>query len=111
MTPGQRAGGNGGVGWVDPASDAPAAPKARGLADAEIEVERTAPPIERDLTFDEIATWGDCEVCHAKHGEWCHADVGAQLGVRVDGRRMKDGEGAHLARLRAAPKRVRLVPA
>lgn len=81
------------------------------LADAEIEVVHTAPPLERETTITERQTWGDCGVCGAKHGEWCHADVGVQLGARVDGRRMKDGEGAHLARLRAAPQRVRLVPA
>lgn len=65
----------------------------------------------RELTFDERATWGECPVCHAKAGEWCYADAGLQLGVRGDGQRMKDGEGAHLRRLRRAPLKVRLVAA
>lgn len=32
-------------------------------------------------------------------------------GAHVDGSRMRDGEGVHLARLQAAPFRVREVPA
>lgn len=50
-------------------------------------------------------------MCHAKPGEFCYADVGLQLGVRGDGRRMKDGEGAHVARLQRAPLKVRVVAA
>lgn len=66
---------------------------------------------ERETTVEERMTWGDCPVCRARHGDWCDADVGAQLGVRVDGRRMQSGEGVHLARIRNAPMRVKLVPA
>lgn len=66
---------------------------------------------ERDLSFDEQARWGECPVCKAADGEYCIADMGIQLGVRLDGRRMRDGEGAHLARLQKAPYRVREVPA
>lgn len=65
----------------------------------------------RELTAEERFTWGDCSVCGAKDGEHCHADVGVQLGVRVDGTRMQDGEGAHLARLERAPLKVQMVPA
>lgn len=70
----------------------------------------TAGPI-RELSFDERMRWGECPVCKAAHGEACHADVGIQLGVRLDGRRMQDGDGVHLARLKRAPDRVREVPA
>jgi len=65
--------------------------------------------LERDLTNAERFTWGKCPACEAPHGEPCRAAVGLQLGVRVDGRRMRDGEGAHLGRLQRAPRRVRLV--
>ena len=65
----------------------------------------------RELSFDDRARWGECPVCHAPHGTFCYADVGIQLGQRVDGRPMKDGEGAHLGRLQNAPHRVREVPA
>lgn len=109
MTPGQRASGNGGVGWVDPArggGDVKATP-----GQVSSPVARTAPPIERDTTMSERMTWGVCGVCGAKHGEFCRADVGVQLGVKLDGSRMKDGEGTHLSRLKTAPLRVRLVPA
>lgn len=64
----------------------------------------------RDTTYEERATWGECPVCHAAHGEWCHAEIGLQLGVKVGGGRMQTGEGAHLGRLRNAPMRVRLTP-
>lgn len=63
----------------------------------------------RDLTFEEKSTWGECPVCKAEHGAPCHPEVGIQLGHRVDGRPMQRGDGAHLARLNAAPKAVRLV--
>jgi hypothetical protein len=66
---------------------------------------------ERELTRDERFQWGCCPVCGVPDGEPCRADVGLQLGARVDGRRMQDGEGAHLGRLERAPFRVRLVPA
>lgn len=64
---------------------------------------------ERGLTIGERMQWGDCPVCEAKDGESCHADVGLQLGVRADGRRMRDGEGVHMGRLQRAPMRVREV--
>ena len=64
---------------------------------------------ERELTFDERMKWGNCPVCEAADGEYCHAAVGIQLGRRVDGKTMKDGEGAHLARLNKAPSKVREV--
>ena len=63
----------------------------------------------RETTYEERATWGECPICKAKHGEWCHADVGFQFGVKVNGERMKTGEGAHLSRLQKAPMRVKLV--
>lgn len=63
----------------------------------------------RELTFDERSKWGECPTCKAPHGEYYHADVGLQLGVRVDGRRMRDGEGVHLSRLQRAPSKVREV--
>lgn len=66
---------------------------------------------ERDLTAEERFTWGDCPVCGSEDGRPCHADVGVQLGVRADGKRMQDGEGAHVARLQKAPLRVAMVPA
>ena len=66
--------------------------------------------LERELTQEERFEWGECPVCHAPHGSPCYADVGAQLGVRVDGRRMRDGEGVHMGRLERAPMKVRLVP-
>lgn len=58
----------------------------------------------RELDFDDRAT------CRALHGQWCHAEVGLQLGVRLDGRRMQTGEGAHLSRFRRAPTHVRETP-
>jgi hypothetical protein len=64
----------------------------------------------RDTTIYERQRWGTCAVCAAKHGLACHAAVGFQLGVRIDGRAMIDGEGAHLARLQAAPPRVPVIP-
>ena len=65
----------------------------------------------RELSIDERMRWGDCPCCGAKHGEPCFSAVGVQLGQRLDGSRMKDGEGAHLVRLKAAPYHVREVPA
>lgn len=64
----------------------------------------------REASYDERATWGTCPVCKAEDGEWCHAEIGAQLGARADGQRMQTGEGAHLARLQRAPRRVKMVP-
>lgn len=64
---------------------------------------------ERELSFEERATWGECPTCHAKDGEKCNPNVGIPLGLTVGGR-LPD-PGAHLGRLQAAPFRVRLVPA
>ena len=64
---------------------------------------------ERDLTTDERFKWGECPACGAPDGEYCYADVGFQLGVKVGGGRMQDGEGAHMARLNNAPFRVKEV--
>jgi hypothetical protein len=65
---------------------------------------------ERDLTTAERMVYGECPVCHAADGESCFAEVGLQLGRRVDGRPMQTGDGAHLGRLQQAPMRVREVP-
>lgn len=65
----------------------------------------------RETTMDERLKWGVCPVCGAKPGEYCRADVGLQLGVKADGTRMKDGEGAHVARLQRSPLKVKLVSA
>jgi len=64
----------------------------------------------RDLSFAERSRWGTCPACGAEDGHDCFADVGLQLGQRADGRRMRDGDGAHLGRLQNAPMRVREVP-
>lgn len=65
----------------------------------------------RELTFEDRAKWGICPTCQAQHGEWCHAEVGMQLGVNVNGSRLQTGQGAHLSRLKQAPFNVREVPA
>ena len=65
----------------------------------------------RELSFEERCRWGTCPACSAPHGTACRASVGIQLGTRVDGRKLQDGEGAHLGRLNRAPLRVREVPA
>lgn len=65
----------------------------------------------RETTYEERATWGTCPICKAEHGEYCHAEVGMQLGSPAGGGKMKTGDGAHLARISKAPLRVRLVPA
>lgn len=66
-------------------------------------------PTERvEMTYEERATFGECPVCKAPHGEWCHPEVGIQLGHRVGGGPSRQGEGAHLGRLQAAPM-VRVV--
>ncbi len=61
---------------------------------------------ERDLSFDERIRWGICSVCDAPDGEPCRAEVGLNLGMTASGRHLQTGEGAHLARLSAAPVRV-----
>lgn len=65
----------------------------------------------RELTLNERFKWGRCPTCDAAHGEYCHADIGLQIGTPVGGGRMKDGDGAHLNRLKLAPTEVREVPA
>jgi hypothetical protein len=64
---------------------------------------------ERDITYEEAATWGECPVCHAQDGEACDWKVGVPLGHNINGSRPT--EGAHMARLFKAPKRVKLVAA
>ena len=66
--------------------------------------------MNRESTHWERERWGICDVCEAPHGTPCRADIGFQLGQRVDGRRMLDGEGAHLARLRKAPETLPVIP-
>lgn len=68
----------------------------------------TALPIERDLTYDERATWGQCPVCQAKHGEWCDGTRGMFAALSTLGGRIVDN-GVHLGRLQQAPRRVRQV--
>jgi hypothetical protein len=81
------------------------------LAEGEASVTDFAKPDrERELTTAERFVWGECPICKAADGEHCRADVGIQLGVKVDGSRMRDGEGAHLARLQRAPFKVREIP-
>lgn len=64
---------------------------------------------ERELSFEERATWGECPACHAKDGQPCDPSVGIAVGQNIYGQPPQ--EGAHLGRLQAAPFRVRLVPA
>lgn len=64
---------------------------------------------ERVLSFEERVCWGECPVCHAPDGDWCHAEVGIHFGVKINGERMNTGEGAHVGRLQRAPYRVKLV--
>lgn len=61
----------------------------------------------RALTAEERMMWGVCPTCGAKPNEPCEANVGFQLGHRLDGSRLKTGDGAHLSRLYKAPYRVR----
>lgn len=65
----------------------------------------------RALTFDERIRWGSCPVCGVQDGQYCHGDVGVPMGLKVDGSRLKTGEGVHLGRLQSAPLHVREVPA
>ncbi len=67
------------------------------------------PLAPRELTYAERATWGECPVCHAPHGEWCNGEVGIPLGRTLSGNLPSDG--VHLGRLQRAPARVKVVPA
>ena len=60
----------------------------------------------RELSYDERIRWGECPVCHASHGEYCHPDVGIQMGRHIDGSRIRLGEGVHMRRINAAPTKV-----
>ncbi len=62
----------------------------------------------RDTTPEERMTWGECPVCHAKHGEACNGAVGIPFGRNVHGQ--VPTEGVHVARIQNAPRRVRMVP-
>lgn len=62
----------------------------------------------RELSYDERATWGECPVCKAKHGEWCNGLVGVSLGRNVNGDIPE--HGVHLGRLQEAPLKVAEVP-
>jgi hypothetical protein len=66
---------------------------------------------EVELTPGERFRWGTCPVCRAPHGTPCYAAVGLQVGRRLDGAPMRDGDGAHLGRLQAAPRAVRVTEA
>lgn len=64
--------------------------------------------VVRELTSAERMKYGDCPVCHAKHGQPCDANIGIPLGMSVNGQPPLDG--AHLGRLQRAPVRVREIP-
>lgn len=70
----------------------------------------TALPIEWDLTYNERATWGECPVCQAKHGEWCDGTRGMLGALSALAGNLPEN-GVHLGRLQQAPRRVRQVPA
>ena len=63
--------------------------------------------ITKELTTEERMTWGECPVCHAKHGENCDPGMGLQLGLGIG---PINPEGAHLGRLNNAPFKVELRP-
>jgi hypothetical protein len=67
-----------------------------------------APQLNRDLTFEERATWGTCPVCRRAHGEPCDPDQGFHLGLNARGEIPKGG--AHLARLTAGPRAIQILP-
>lgn len=67
-----------------------------------------AEPITRDTTYAERATWGECPVCKAQHGEPCNPDIGFSVGLTSAGLPPRDG--AHLGRLQHAPRRIELRP-
>lgn len=62
----------------------------------------------RELTYEERATWGECPVCGAPHGEFCNPDIGFPVGRGLDGFPIPGG--THIGRLRRAPRRVKEVP-
>lgn len=62
----------------------------------------------RVLTYDERATYGDCPVCGAAHGERCDSNVGFRFGQTASGSAPADG--VHLGRLNSAPFEVLEVP-
>lgn len=51
----------------------------------------------RELTYEERATFGECPVCHAPHGERCDGNQGFSFGGPKTG-------GVHLGRLNNAPR-------
>lgn len=57
--------------------------------------------IFKELTYEERATWGECPICQAKHGEWCDGMRGIAVGRTVDGGVPENG--VHLGRLNKAP--------
>ena len=63
----------------------------------------------REATFEERSTWGVCPTCGAQPGQKCDPTKGIPLGMPITGVPARDG--AHLSRLRAAPKRVQLIGA
>lgn len=63
----------------------------------------------RELSYDEMARYGTCPVCLASHGEPCDPNLGIPLGRTISGALPQNG--VHVARLNAAPRRVREVPA
>lgn len=63
---------------------------------------------ERELTYEERATYGVCPVCKAADGEWCDGNIGIPLGRTVSGG--LPANGVHLGRISMAPTRVREVP-
>ncbi len=56
---------------------------------------------ERELSFEERATWGRCPVCSAPHGEPCDAKVG-RMATNVEHNKLLV-TGAHYGRLANAP--------
>ena len=60
---------------------------------------------ERELTYQERATWGRCPVCGAESGEPCDPDQGITLGSQPKGT-----IGVHLGRLMRAPIHVKREP-
>jgi hypothetical protein len=63
---------------------------------------------QRELTFDERATWGECPVCNARDGVPCNGFVGIALGRNVNGDPAPGG--VHLGRLTRAPRAIQIVP-